>query len=155
MIFSVMYGIWAELTAIPMESTLQEANGAGVKGDKKFSSNLDKSLVTFHPEHHFPSTEKAWLSETLVDGLQGLLTTNHVKAFVSSSCYTSPAICKDNSLLFCNWFETMPDMKDKMYSQIPPLSDAPGTGNDSSRKYLAETGKKKSEMIKGKLDFLF
>lgn len=45
MIFSVMYVIWAELTAIPEESTLQKANGAGVKGDMKFSSNLDKSLV--------------------------------------------------------------------------------------------------------------
>lgn len=46
---------------------LQEANGAGVKGDKKFSSNLDKSFVTFHPEHHFPSTGKAELSEILAD----------------------------------------------------------------------------------------
>lgn len=45
-------------------------------------------------------------------------------------------------------------MEDKTYSQIPTLCDASGTGNDSNRRYLPETGKK-SEMIKGKLDFLF
>lgn len=81
---------------------LQEANGAGIKGDKKFSSNLDKSLITFHPEHLLPSIGKAQLSETLVDGLPGLLTANNVKAFVSSSLCSSPTICKDNSSVFCN-----------------------------------------------------
>lgn len=44
--------------------------------------------------------------------------------------------------------QSMPDMEDKMYSQIPTLSDAPGTGNDSSRRYLAETGKKNPKWSK-------
>lgn len=79
---------------------LQEANGAGVKGDKKFSSNLDKSFVMFHPGQHFPSTGKVWLSEILVDALQGLLTANNVKALMSGSLCSSPAVCKDNSSVF-------------------------------------------------------
>jgi len=49
---------------------LQEANGAGVKGDQKFSSNLDKSLVTFHPKHHFSSTRTPQPSEILVHSQQ-------------------------------------------------------------------------------------
>lgn len=48
----------------------------------------------------------------------------------------------------------MQDMEDKMYYQIPALSDVSGTSNDSSRRYLAAT-EKKSEMIEDKLDFLF
>lgn len=37
---------------------LQKANGTGLQGDMKFSSNLDKSLATFHTENSFPSTGK-------------------------------------------------------------------------------------------------
>lgn len=58
MIFNIMYDL-AELTEIQEESMLQEANRDGVTGDMKFSSNLDKSLLTFHSQHHFLSSWKA------------------------------------------------------------------------------------------------
>lgn len=35
----------------------------------------------------------------------------------------------------------MQDMEDKMYYQIPALSDVSGTSNDSSRRHLAATEK--------------
>lgn len=41
-----------------------------------------------------------------------------------------------------------------MYFSIPALSDIYGTGNNSSRRYLAAT-EKKSKKIEGELDFLF
>lgn len=46
------------------------------------------------------------------------------------------------------------DMEDKMYYSITALSDIYGTGNNSSRWYLAAT-EKKSEKTAGELDFLF
>lgn len=37
--------------------------------------------------------------------------------------------------------QSIQDMENKMYYQIPALSDASGNDNDSSRKYLAATKK--------------
>lgn len=94
-----------------------------------------------------------------MSGLQVLLTANNVTVFVSSCLCSSPAIFKDNSSKYKQYFVTdlkqsNKDMEDKMYYSITALSDIYGTGNNSRRRYLAAT-EKKSEKIEDELDFLF
>lgn len=79
-----------------------------------------------------------------MNGLQGLLTDNNVKVFVSVAL--QPCAKTTAQYFVTDLKQSKKDTKDKMYFSIPALSDIYGTGNNSSRRYLAATEKNQKRL---------